>query len=306
MEHPPKIVNKTEGDHSSFEQAINLGIQHALKRVKERFEQAENPLDRLDYHNSAHTTAVIERTKKILRTVEEAVPGSLSERLIGLGEYIAANHDTVQEYEIVTRESDGAQIRRRFAQRNETASADEALEDIHKINPDLLTAEEKDLVRRAIDVTVPDYDPKLGTVIQPNLTPESSLVIRALALADLGAAGMDEYEAFAEEGNANFREENIDIAQAVAEPQNVSEEQKTAFTKRMLAWSETQRRFAEGRKAMLDTELAGLPEEAQRAVAGLFTHFNENIQHAQARTEVRNTLPFEELIRDFGYPVSTH
>ncbi len=300
---PDRVVGKEEGRRPTFEQAVELGVQNALTRVKQRFEQAENPFDNLAYHNTIHTETVIRRTKIILETIEKAVPGSLTKRLIMLGEYIAANHDTVQEYEILEQE-DGTKIRNRFTEKNEAASSEEAIQHIRAIDAELLTSEEEKLVREAIDATVPEYNPELGTVVQPSLTKHSELVIRALALADLGAAGMDEPDSFISEGDANFREENIDITDALEHPENLSDAQKDFFKKRMLDWSNGQSNFAKGRKALLDKELDGLPEEAQRAVAGLFNKFDENIQNSQERNDVRKDMSFEELARDFGYNIS--
>lgn len=295
-------MHKAEGDPPTFEQVIEAGIEDAFSRVKQRFEDSKNPLDNLDYHNTHHTGDVVRRVRKILETIAVTNPELVKERLLRLGEFIAANHDTVQNYEITEKEG-GVKMRKRSVEKNEAASAEEALQYVHTVGVGLFTPEEEELVREATDVTIPGYNSEYRTVIQPRLSAKSELVIRAIALADLGTAGMDGLVPFAREGNELFREENIDIDEALQHPEDLSDVQKESFRKRMLAWSDSQPIFAKGREALLSEELDGLPEAAQREVARLFNKFYESIQGTQAKADVRRELSFEELARDFGYKI---
>lgn len=307
MEHI-QPSGKTEGYRLTFEKAIENGIYDALMRVSERFEHAENPLDNLAFHNTEHTGEVMRRARLLLEAM------GADGRLTKLGELIAANHDTVQAYEVVERE-DGAKIRKRFIEKNENASAEEAVEYM-RANPSIFDDEDIEIVQEAIQATIPLYDVEHKTVKQPRLLDSigsallqdrpmtrSELVMRAIALADLGTAGMDEPDAFVEDGNKIFCEDNIDIALALEHPETLSDTQKNFFKKRMLSWSAGQIDFAQGRKALLDKELEGLPEETERAVNALFTYFDLNIQRAQSKVDIRKTMSFEELARDFGYEI---
>lgn len=299
-----------EGPHFSFERAIEDGIAIALTNVSRRFEHAANPLDNLAYHNTEHTKRVMERTKKILRAM------GVGERLVRLGEFIAANHDTVQEYEIQVNEETGARMRSRFVEQNESVSADEAIAYM-LANPAHFDEEDIETVRGAIQATIPKYDLGKKTVVQRQLLDsiriataeqrlmihEAELVIRALALADLGTAGMDEPDSFVYEGDALFREDNIDVSEALQHPESLSDAQKAFFQKRMLEWTEGQIAFAKGREAQLDEELGGLPEDMERAIRALFVHFDANIQRAQSKVDRRKLMSFEELVRDFGYEI---
>lgn len=299
-----------ESHRVTFEKAIEDGIIKALTIISQRFEYAENPLDNLAFHNTQHTRGVIERTKKILEAM------GASDRLVRLGEFIAANHDTVQEYEITVDANSGVKKRSRFIEKNEDASADEAITYM-RAYPSIFDEEDMETVREAIQATIPGFDMGKKTVIQPNLlesidaatvqerlmTSASELVTRALALADLGTAGMEEPDSFVHDGDAIFREENIDVLEALRHPQSLSEEQKEAFKKRMLDWTANQIAFAQGREASLDKELEGLPEDMERSVRGLFTHFDANIQRAQSKVDRRKLMTFEELVRDFGYEI---
>jgi hypothetical protein len=294
---------RNEGPPLTFAQAIEAGEKDALDRVKKRFEQAENEVDNLAYHNTQHTGNVIRRTKAILGAIRDADRTALSEQLIKLGGFIAAWHDTVQKYEI-NEVTDGAftkEIRRRFIGGNEKESADEAIDYMRSLNHSPFSDEDEEFVHQGIHVTIPGPDLKQGTMIQPYLTGESNLVTRAVALADLGTAGMDGPQEFILGGNAFFREENIDIHKALQHPESLSAAQKEFFRKRMITWSEGQEKFATGRKELLNTELDGLSEEEQLAVRNLFNTFDESIQGAQAKTERRKEMSFEELVSDFGY-----
>jgi len=295
MERLNQSVSRAENPRPTFEQVMQMGKEDALARIRDRFENAKNPLDNLEYHVTSHTEAIIRRTRKILEAVREASPQALNERSLLVGEYVAANHDTVQNYEVVQKDG-GIKIRKRFVEKNEFMSLEESLAFIHKIDPNLLTPEEEDILRDAIPSTIPDYSPEHGTVIQPRLTETSGLIARAVALADLGTAGMDGPEAYLPEGNAIFREDNMDIPESLHNP-----EKRDFLTKRMLAWSEIQISFATGRKALLDTELQGLSPEVQNAVRALFNKFDESIAAAEAQLERRRAMNFEELARDFGY-----
>ena len=308
---PNSIIlhGRIEGGQSpelTFEKAIEKGINDALARIKMRFENSENPLDNLAYHNTRHTADVIRRTREILGVL---VPND--SHLIRLGQFIAANHDTVQDYDVV--EGDGRRMRKRHRGDNEEASAEEALAYLKAFDEKIFTQKDRELVEAAIHVTVPDFikneKEMYETVVQPYLSDASELLVRAVALADLGTAGMDGPEYFIEEGDALFREENIDVGEALERPEELSEIEKEAYVHRMLTWSDGQVRFARGRQALFDKEIEGLTEDQQRAVAKLFSEFDESVQGSQARADMRKgkidsgEWTFEDLARDFGYQI---
>lgn len=287
----------------SFDQAIEIGVRSAEDIIRKRFEQAATPEGNLAYHNTQHTEGVIRRTKEILEAVARVDQAAATERLEKLGKLAAAWHDTVQDYSVESVE-DGAftkKILKRFVTKNEHKSAEEAIEHMRAMG-DVFSDEDEELVRSAIEVTIPAFSPEKG-VVQPNLTSESALVARAVALADLGAAGMDGPEHFLHEGDAIFREDTIDISEALQHSENLSDDQKAFFRSRMIGWSEGQEKFAITRKANLDAELEGLSEEEQAAVKKLFNTFDESIEGARAQTERRKEMSFEDLARDFGYTV---
>lgn len=289
-----------------FLESTEQGIKEALSKIQEKYEDSPQEQNNLDYHNREHTEMVMERTAKILQTIREADPGLIKERDITLGRLAAAFHDIVVNWKadrISNKEGGFKIIRKRFIGPSEEGSAEEAVAFMDKVNQEsareVFSSKDKEAVKEAIKVTT--FDIKEGVVIQPNLTKESPPVVRAVALADLGGAGMAGPEVFLLEGDKLFREDNLDIRKAVKNLQNISEEQKEYYKKRILAWSEGQVGFAQGRKALLKKELSGLPEPARSRVAGLFNQFDQSLLAAKERAQRRREMTFEELLEDMGY-----
>lgn len=299
-----------------YSAVLGKGETAALTKVMERFDFNENAIDCLPFHNSRHTKDVIRRTDMVLAAIQEVRPDLIDSEKRSLGRFAGAFHDTVQQYE-EAKSADGVQektLRKRFTTQNEKASADEAIEFMDTANREagreLFSAKDFETVHGSIDVTIPGFDPEKGTVIQPNLKKESSIIERAVALADLGTAGMDGPEEYIVEGRDLFREENLDIFRAFEElnkkpgldPENDWPPDKIDyFKKRMLGWSAFQSKFAEGRKAKLEDELNGLPEEAKNSVRALFGKFDETIEASKKKYEEEKSMSFNELARSFGY-----
>lgn len=293
------------------EASSRRAVDSAVALVKERFEDNPDEKERLPFHNVEHTRSVIRRAEAVVDAVARALPGEVTERDKALARIAAAFHDTVQEWEPnATEDQNGPKVmRRRFITKNEAASVVLAVGHMQEANAEwkgrgmegeIYTEEDMRIVADAIDSTVPGFDPEMKTVVQPNLSKESSLVARAVALADLGEAGTDA-EAYARNGDALFREENLDVLDAVKDTASLSSERKEQLRKRMLGWSKFQPSFARGRKALLDKEREGLPDAARAEVAKLFTEFDGSIGLADEIAKRRETMNFEELAKDMGY-----
>lgn len=306
--HPLSPAEKAE----VFRVAIEGGISTALQMIAERFERTPDEKNRLEFHNTRHTADVIRRYDAIMNAVRKADPSLCKTRTEDIGRFAAAHHDTVQDWEEaeVPSKTPGEEgltaiTRKRFAGANEAASTAGALAIMDKINEEteaeIFTNEDRALVHGGHNATVPGFNPEKGTVVQPNLTEQSSIITRAIALADLGTAGIDGPEKFLPEGDALFREENLDIAEAVHHPGSLSPQQKAFFKRRMLGWSQFQEKFAAGRKALLEEELRPLPPHVREQVRGLFSTFDASIEGAQAQAARRAELSFEELAEDMGY-----
>lgn len=290
-----------EQSESFFEQAV----EKAYSIISEHYEDSDYP-DKLDFHVTKHSKDIVRRTSLILSTLRLVDPTFVRTEDVKKGEILAAWHDVKQDSYAreVTEGEHTKKIRDRKPQEgeptNEAKSATQLKEyldifDSERSKSKLTNSEIDD----ALNVTVPGFNGK--TVIQPGLTESSSIFARALALADIGGAGMDSAEQYFWEGDAVFREENMDIREALQVEGELSESQKDYFKKRMLGWSAFQEVFAQGRKDAFEQEVAPLPEDAKIALRVLFDKFDSNIEAARERAKERASMSFEQLVTSFGY-----
>lgn len=264
-------------------------VEAALTLIRERFEGGVVP-HHMHFHNAVHTAGVIQRG----RLIGEAL--DVSEREMLLTVVAAAYHDSVQRWYPVHGEG-GLVMRKRFTGRDEVASAHEAVEIMSTFHP-LFTAEEMGIVASAIVGTIPGWDSNACTVSQPFLVEHP--VIRAIALADLGAAGMDP-DMYSRDGPALFAEENIDLMEAIVSARRTSDISKPAklfYRGRYLAWLKIQPGFARGREQRLhEHELDGLDGEARARLLGLFSRFDESVERAEEAVRLAEALDFAPLMR---------
>jgi hypothetical protein len=274
---------------SELRKAERQVIERALALVRERHESGRVP-DHMYYHNSEHTIGVIERARAI------GVALGMSDRQLLLTVIAAAFHDTVQRW--VALEGEGGVVtRKRLTGRDEVASAAEAAEAMAALEI-RFTPDEYGIVASAIVGTIPGWDSEAATVCQPFLIEHP--VIRAVALADLGSAGMDPIM-YHRDGPALFAEENLDLMEAIMGSQLVSDIPKVSqefYRGRYLAWLKVQPGFARGREYRLDHgELEGLDPAVHSRVRALFNRFDESVNAAEAAVRRAESLSFAELMR---------
>ncbi len=277
--------------HTELVQAAAIA---ALEIIQKRYGKGAQNENELAFHGLEHTRGVLDRAVTLAKAM-----GATDEHA-DLAGIAAAFHDTVQQWEENPR-ADGAVLRKRFAGQNEKDSAAEAVRWMQANGNDNPQAHQ--LVTEAILATVPGWDPANGTVFQPNLKPDSHPVVRAVAFADLGVAGMLG-AAFVDEGDPLFREEQLDIARAIHAARTRSDipaETQERYRTRMLGWSASQAGFAKGRKARLETELGDLHPAAKDRVKALFVGFDTAIAAANAVVTERSTLSFWDIADAMGY-----
>lgn len=261
----------------------------ALGLIRDRYESGRVP-DHMHYHNGVHTEGVIVRG----RAIGEAM--GMSQRHLLLTVIAAAFHDSVQRWFAVHGEG-GVVIRKRLTGRDEVASAQEAVEAMSELGPHF-TPEETGIVASAILGTIPGWDGEASTVAQPFLIEHP--VIKAVGLADLGAAGMDP-AMYLRDGPALFAEENLDIMEALASARRAADIPAAAqrfYSARYIAWLEVQPGFARGREVRLrGDELSGLDERSRQAVLRLFSRFDESVAMSEAAVALAERLDFVSLMR---------
>ena len=302
-----EFANFERREDTSYERTWKRAETAALRLIRERFEVPKNPLDRMEYHVQRHTHEVVHRAKKILAVLREL--RLISEKEEALGIVSAAFHDTVQEYDIVEEGSGDALAKKRVRRRgdNEDKSAEEAVmflkgENRHREDDEFGEADFT-LVRNGIWSTFPAYDTKLGTVVQPRMRAHYSLAARAVAMADLNGVGMEESENYMHEGDALFREENIDVAESLANLDSLSPPRRDFLRSRMLGFTKIQISFAKGREIAFKDDLAAFPAEARRRIEELFPMFVANGLVAEEVYARRSKLSLEQLARDMGYDI---
>jgi hypothetical protein len=274
---------------SELKRAETEIVAKAMGLILQRHESGRVP-DHMHYHNSEHTVAVIERA----RAIGEAL--GMTDRQLLLTVIAAAFHDSVQRWIAVDGEG-GVVTRKRLTGRDEVASAAEAVEAMSALNV-RFSPDECGVVASAIIGTIPGWDGEFSTVCQPFLIEHP--VIRAVALADLGSAGMDPLM-YRRDGPALFAEENLDLMEAITSAQRASdipENQQRFYRARYLAWLNVQPGFARGREARLNNgELEGLEPSALARVRALFCRFDETVAAAEAAVAAAQELEFVPLMR---------
>lgn len=265
----------------------------AMVLIKGRFEDVPPSL-RLQYHNTFHTNGVRQRAVAIARAM------GLSEREVIITDIAAAFHDTVQAWHAVEK-GNGVVIRQRHAGQNEVASAQEAVDAMSEPFTTLtFTPKEYGVVASAIVATIHAWSGTFGTVIQPFLTACNHPVARAVALADLGAAGMDP-ACFAHDCPTLFAEDQLDIMTTLMNAKrasDISEPIQYSYRSRYIAWIGSQIGFAKGRKALFEHEIEGIADtDARHRVRALFSHFDESIAAAEMVYDWARVTGFLPLMR---------
>lgn len=271
--------------------ATEILASQAIVLIRSRYEDV--PFERrLFYHDTFHTHGVRERVFKIARAM------GLSDRHLMLTDIAAAFHDSVQAWRPV-KKGNGVIIRQRHAGTNEVASTQEAVDAMS--NSDIeFTPEEYGIVASAVIATIPSWSVEHGTVVQPFLTACSHPVARAVALADLGAAGMDT-ACFVRDWKTLFAEEQLDIMAIlpkIARASDIGAAIQEEYRARYVAWLKSQAPFARGRRALLNHELEGIADtDARQHVRALFSHFGESIAAAKEAHTQAQTIGFVPLMR---------
>ena len=290
-----------------------------------------DPLERRDYHNLTHTKGVEDKTTIILNTIKNNSSVEITERDVMLGRLIASHHDIDQsqkEPNIISEKMGEKEfqkeIRVRYTVKIEQNSAGILVGRMEQINErekkKIFTESDSTIATEAIEATIPGFGKitagydlegkpiEFGTILQPNLKEDASIITYAVALADLGAM-IDGGEEFLKDGNRVFREDNIDIARALKDPAELQKEGRKEFIcSRILGWYKMQVSFVKGREILFKKHLIDLKErkgvspEAILAIEKLF-NFKDAIDAAETRLEdpKNKKKSFEELVLAMGY-----
>lgn len=134
-------------------------------------------------------------------------------------------------------------------------------------------------------------------VFQPNLNQKSSLVARAVALADLGTAGLESSKRYFQDAIALFHEDNIDFEDLVKQ---AGANHKDNLTTRMRNYLNFQKDFISTRKDSLKQELDGLNDQQKQAVTSLFHNFDSAAEEIEKLGKI-NEISYDRLLELFSY-----
>lgn len=279
----------------------------------------------LYYHTREHVNNVKRRSDQIFQAIcpyweaapDEGQPTLDILRMKLLIDLCAAAHDMVQVFVVQTK---AHTPRQRKPGVSETATFERLLDYIHKLNQQLrkhdaaslatLTDKDITIIRDAIAATICAYDPTEQAIYQPALYhPNKSLspVARILALADIGALGIDGVKVYHQEGSLLVLEDNLDLIPLILDgtmhslSSDNSEYQN--IQQRLLSRCRFQVNFAKSRFARFEREVAGFPEEAIPTLTyEVFKYLNPTtIQEIEATTPTDENASLELLLQFFEF-----
>ncbi len=274
----------------------------------------------LYYHTRDHLKTVRRRATQISQVVYPYLEGRSgpafdlprTELLLDL---CVAAHDMIQ---IFVDQPNQSASRRRESGVSERATLDRLLSYVHALNQQLRTRDPNSLaivtdddiatIQAAIESTICTYDPTEQAIYQANLyhsKPPVAIVAQILALADIGALGIDGLDSYNQEGSLLFLEENLDVIPHLLDgslDQLTSDDPLYhAIQQRLLKRSRFQVAFAKSRLARLKIELQGLPE----AVRSTLTHevfrylTPATVDTIATTTPTAETTPLASLLKFF-------
>jgi hypothetical protein len=293
---PPEHQQSLEGESTQLDQVVEKGIQVALQRVQERFDN--NPDQSFDYHNTTHTLNVVNRITEVSKAL------GFNEKTTALAQLNAAFHDTIQDgygvsnrYDSILTNEDGQILL--SEDKGETSISKEEItrEDSEELNPNygmykrftvaneeasfeelaqFLRSEEAEgffdesdiaISKIAIHGTIPGFDPEKGAITQPNLGEDSTELALALGMVDLGAAGMEGARKLLPEGDANFREEHMkwsfELRHAAESGSldTIDPDEKAAITQKIIGWTKFQKKIAADQRGFFSERIQWLEDK---------------------------------------------
>lgn len=278
----------------------------------------------LYYHTREHISGVQQRANVIFQAIrpdlevsikDDAAPNYIA-RMQLLLDICATAHDMVQ---IFVQDTQPHKPRRREPGVSEAATIKKLFEYINILNqqqcnqdvnnPARFTDTDLLIIHDAIAATICIYEPSEQAIYQPALYDASkpiSPIARIIALADIGALGMEGVTAYEQEGSLLFLEENPDVI-----PILLNQEIKTLASdnpelyenirQRLLKRAGFQVSFAKSRLNRYIHEIEGLPGDASEVlIYDTFKYLNTaTIQEIELITPTAEDTPLEALITFF-------
>jgi hypothetical protein len=259
----------------TFAESVNLVEEYALLQIAESSCQ-----QLLHYHNENHVSAVKRRARLIFEAIAPflSLNETVFQRTQLLIDLCATAHDMVQVFS----EHSPDTSRKRPHGVSEAETITQLVAYIHNLNQQIFqhdprsdavfTDSDIEIIREAIEATVCEYDVSDRSLYQPSLyqtNKSPNTVALVIALADLGALGIEGIDAYNQEGRLIVLEENPDVVSIVKvqpcmniEAFNQLEQQYENVRQRLLKRTNFQVDFARGRLRRFEREVDSLHEGA--------------------------------------------
>jgi hypothetical protein len=312
---PIKESQLHELDHSlllpaNFAESIAQIERFALQKFDQEIKQKQ-----LFYHTREHVENVQRRTRQIFQAIypDEALDANLFRTSLLL-DLCATAHDMIQ---VFLPQSQVHATRQREAGVSECVTIRELLAYINELNQCLqsdnphcsaiITDDEIEIIRSAIAATVCAYDPIEQAIYQPDLESSIPIVARILALADIGALGMEGIQAYQQEGSLLFLEENLDLIPLLLEGSIdcLAIDNPALYEnlrQRLLKRCRFQVSFAKSRLKRFPQEILGLSEEAIAALTNMFGYLTPaTIEAIEMLTPINEETSLQEMLEFFEF-----
>lgn len=303
---------------STFASAVARLKNLALEEFDREIAQKQ-----LYYHTREHINNVQHRANIIFQAIrpywetslkDNAAPDYMA-RMQLLLDICATAHDMLQ---LFVPETQPHKSRRREMGISEAATIEKLFEYINILNQEqgeenlnsFARFSDADLliIRDAIEATICIYEPSEQAIYQPTLydsTKPISPIARIIALADIGALGMEGVAAYEREGSLLFLEENPDVIPILLNHKTLASDHPELYEnirQRLLRRARFQISFAKSRLTRYAREIEHLPKDAIQVLTyEVFQYLNPTtIQEIDSMTPTAEDTPLEALITFFN------
>lgn len=260
----------------------------------------------LYYHTRDHIAQVQRRSQLIFEAIRTDLTPDEVNQVDRLLDLCVVAHDMVQIFQA---QPQPHATRMRSSGVSETATIDQLLDYIDSVCAGSFTESDRAIIRSAITATICAYDPEQQAIYQPSLDdPDLAIVARILALADLGALGIDGIEMFNREGSLLFLEENLDVVPLlltgkIEQLESTDPTLAENIRQRLLKRSRFQVNFAKSRLLRFDHEISGFPRSAIDNLRQIvFPYLNaETIRELEKITPMSDRTSLKSLLEFFNF-----
>ncbi|MBW4443263.1 MAG: hypothetical protein KME10_18880 [Plectolyngbya sp. WJT66-NPBG17] len=260
----------------------------------------------LYYHTRDHIAHVQRRSQLIVEAIRFDLSVDEIEQIERLLDLCVIAHDMIQVFEA---QSQPHTARQRSRGVSENATLDRLLDYLNAQCSTTLTDVNRSIVRSAITATICTYDAKEQAIYQAALDqPNLSIVARILALADLGALGIDGIAMYNWEGSLLFLEENLDVIPllktgAIAQLETTDPRLAENIRQRLLKRCRFQVNLAKSRLARFEHEIEGFPKNSIEKLRREVFHYltAKTVQELEAMTPTSDRTSLKMLLEFFNF-----